>query len=131
MKITITLFLLIVSLPLIQVTYAAADQQSSATLKNGIWETKINKQIQIASDITNNQDRPQPFAYLVQVQNENGIVVSLSWLSGTLDPGQSLTPSQSWLPTSAGTYNAQIFVWSGVNNPDALSPPLTMKIVVT
>jgi hypothetical protein len=101
-----------------------------ATLKNGTWETKVNKQVQITSDVTNNQDKTQPFAYLVQIQNQDGVVVSLSWLAGSLDPGQSLNPSQSWIPVLPGTYTAQIFVWAGINNPDALSPPLNMVITV-
>ncbi len=111
--------------------FAIQDEKYSATLKNGVWETKINKQVQITADVTNNQDRSQPFAYLVQIQNQDGVVVSLSWLTGSLDPGQSLNPSQSWTPTLPGTYTAQIFVWAGINNPDALSAPLNMQITVT
>ena len=109
----------------------AIQGDASSTIQNATWQTKVNKQVQITSDVTNNQDRTQSFAYLVQIQNQNGVVVSLSWLSGSLDPGQSLNPSQSWTPTSPGTYNAQIFVWAGINNPDALSVPLNMMIVVT
>ena len=109
----------------------AIQGEYTATLQNVMWETKVNKQVQITSDITNNQDRSQPFAYLVQIQNQDGVVVSLSWLTGSLDPGQSLNPSQSWIPTSPGTFTAQIFVWAGITNPDALSAPLTMKITVT
>jgi len=109
----------------------AIQGDASATLKNVTWETKVNKQVQITSDVTNGQDKTQPFAYLVQIQNQDGVVVSLSWLTGSLDPGQSLNPSQSWTPTSPGTYTAQIFVWAGINNPDALSTPLNMMIIVT
>jgi hypothetical protein len=104
--------------------------KSGATLENGVWTTKVGKQVQITTDVTNGQDRVQPFAYIVQIQNQEGIVYSLSWIAGTLDAGQSLSPSQSWTPTTPGTYIAQIFVWTGVNNPDALSTPLVMKIVV-
>jgi hypothetical protein len=104
---------------------------SSATLENGMWNTKVGKQVQIATDVTSGLDRSQPFAYIVQVQNQDGVVYSLSWITGTLDAGQSLSPSQSWMPTTPGTYTAQIYVWTSVNNPDALSPPLTMKIVVS
>ncbi|HET6457292.1 MAG TPA: hypothetical protein VFG24_00230 [Nitrosopumilaceae archaeon] len=111
--------------------FAIQGDVSAATLKNGTWETKVNKQVQITSDVTNNQDRTQPFAYLVQIQNQDGVVVSLSWLSGSLDSGQSLNPSQSWTPVLPGTYTAQIFVWAGINNPDALSTPLNMMITVT
>ena len=123
--------LVILLLPITHGAFALQGEKYSATLKNGVWETKVNKQVQITSDITNNQDRSQPFAYLVQIQSQDGVVVSLSWLTGSLDSGQSLNPSQSWIPTLPGTYNAQIFVWAGINNPDALSVPLTMKIIVT
>lgn len=108
-----------------------SNNTSTATLENGIWHTKVNKQIQIAADIVNNQDKPQAFAYLVQIQNQDGVVISLSWLTGSLDAAQTLSPSQSWVPTIPGTYNVQIFVWQGIDNPDALSPPLTMKIEAT
>ena len=123
--------LVILLLPITHGAFALQGEKYSATLKNGVWETKVNKQVQITSDVTNNQDRSQPFAYLVQIQSQDGVVVSLSWLTGSLDPGQSLNPSQSWIPTLPGNYNAQIFVWTGINNPDALSVPLTMKITVT
>lgn len=123
--------LAIILLPITHSALSLQGEKYSTTLKNGVWETKVNKQVQIASDITNNQDRSQPFAYIVQIQNQDGVVVSLSWLTGSLDPGQSLNPSQSWIPTLPGSYDAQIFVWAGINNPDALSVPLVMKITVT
>jgi hypothetical protein len=104
--------------------------KSGAILENGVWPTKVGKQVQITTDVTNGQDRTQPFAYIVQIQNQDGIVESLSWITGALDSGQSLSPSHSWMPTTQGNYTAQIFVWASVNNPDALSPPLTMKIIV-
>jgi hypothetical protein len=135
MKITTILTVIslvaILLVPIMNGAFAIQGEKYSATLKNGVWETKINKQVQITADVTNNQDRSQPFAYLVQIQNQDGVVVSLSWLTGSLDPGQSLNPSQSWTPISPGTYTAQIFVWAGINNPDALSAPLNMQITVT
>ncbi len=104
--------------------------KSSATLENGVWHTTVGKQVQVTTDVANGQDRAQPFAYIVQIENQDGVVYSLSWITGTLDAGQSLSPSQSWTPTAPGTYTAQIFVWESVENPDALSPPLAMKILV-
>jgi len=108
-----------------------SQMKSGATLENGMWNTKVGKQVQITTDVTNGQDRAQPFAYIVQIQNQDSVVYSLSWITGTLDAGQSLSPSQSWMPTTPGTYTAQIFVWASVDNPDALSPPLSMKIIVS
>ena len=121
----------VILVPLVHNAFAIQGDVSSTAMKTGTWETKVNKQVQITSDVTNGQDKTQPFAYLVQIQNKDGVVVSLSWLTGSLDPGQSLNPSQSWTPVLAGTYTAQIFVWAGINNPDALSPPLNMMITVT
>lgn len=102
----------------------------SVNLANDQWDTLVDTQLQITADLTNNQDRAQPFAYLVQIQDENGVTVSLSWITGSLGPGQFMNPSQSWTPTSPGKYTAQIFVWESVNNPDALSEPLTININV-
>jgi len=92
---------------------------------------KVGQQIGIVSDITNKMNNNQPFAYLVQIQDNNGIAVSLSWITGSLAPNQSMSLSQSWIPKSAGTYTAQIFVWEGVTDPNALSPPLTLQIPVS
>ncbi len=98
---------------------------------NTLTKVAANQQIQIVSDIANKEDRNQPFAYLVQIQDGNGITLSLSWITGTLSPNQGLTLSQSWMPKTTGTYTAQIFVWQSIGNPDALSPPLTLQIPVT
>ncbi len=119
---------LVATIPLV---HAQLPEKVSATMQNGIWKVPVNKQVQITADVSNGQDRDQPFAYIVQIKDSNGVVIQLSWLTGTLTPGQSLNPSQSWTPTTAGSYSAEIYVWSGINNPDALSPPLSMNISVT
>jgi hypothetical protein len=110
---------------------AQLPEKVSATLQNGIWNVPLNKQIQITADVTNGQDRDQPFAYIVQIKDKNGVVIQVSWLTGTLTPGQSLNPSQSWAPAASGSYTAEIYVWTSIDNPDALSPPLSMNISVT
>ena len=100
------------------------------SVKQSEWETKVDKQIQIVADLTNNQEKDQPFAYLVQVKDVNGVTVSLSWITGLLSAGQTMSPAQSWTPSVVGTYTAEIFVWASVDNPDALSAPLSVKITV-
>ena len=110
-------------------SYAAAPEKYNVSV-TGAREVLVDKQVQITADLTNNQQREQPFAYLVQIQNEGGVTISLSWIAGSLAPGQSMSPSQSWTPTEIGTYVAQIFVWESVDNPDPLSAPLTIKINV-
>ena len=90
----------------------------------------VDEQIMIMADISNNQDMPQNFAYLTQVKNDQGVVLSLSWLTGSLSPRQSFSPAQSWTPTETGTFYIQVFVWESIDNPDALSPPLSMTVNV-
>lgn len=95
---------------------------------SGTKTIEVGKQVQIAADLKNNQDFEQDFAYIVQVQNRDGITVSLAWITGTLSPAQSFSPSLSWTPTEAGEFEATIFVWESIDNPSALSPTLSLKI---
>lgn len=97
---------------------------------DGKKTVEVGKQIQIAADLKNNQDIKQDFAYIVQIQNEDGVTVSLAWITGTLEPAQSFTPALSWVPNEEGTYEATIFVWESIDNPSALSPTLTLGIDV-
>ena len=90
----------------------------------------VDKQIMVVSDISNGQDRDQKFAYIVQIQDENNVVILLSWLTGSFAPRQNFSPALSWTPTSPGIYTIQIFVWESVDNPGALSPPLLLKVKV-
>ena len=98
---------------------------------NSLAEVKVDQQVQITADLANGQDRDQRFAYLVQVQDNDGVTVSLAWITGSLTAGQSFSPALSWIPDAAGTYSATAFVWESVDNPTALSPPVktTVRVV--
>ncbi len=90
----------------------------------------VDEQIMIMADISNNQDIQQNFAYITQVKNDKDVVISLSWLTGSLSPRQSFSPAQSWIPNESGSYHIQVFVWESITNPEALSPPLSMIVNV-
>jgi len=90
----------------------------------------VDEQIMIMADISNNQDVQQNFAYITQVKNDKDVIISLSWLTGSLSPRQSFSPAQSWIPNESGNYHIQIFVWESIDNPEALSPPLSMIVKV-
>ena len=97
---------------------------------NALASVSVDQQVQITADITSGQDRDQDFAYLVQIQNEDGVTIALSWITGTLGAGATFSPSQSWTPSETGSYTATIFVWESVSNPTALSPQLSITIDV-
>ncbi len=90
----------------------------------------VDKQVMVVADLSNGQDRPQNFAYIVQIQDQNNLVISLSWLTGSLTPGQTFSPALSWTPTVSGMYTIEIFVWESIKNPDALSAPILLSIDV-
>ena len=100
------------------------------TFGNSIDAVSVDQQVQITADLSSGQDKDQDFAYLIQIQNSDGVTVSLSWIAGALSSGQSFSPSGSWTPTSAGTYTVTAFVWESIDNPTALSPPLSIDISV-
>ncbi len=91
----------------------------------------VDEQIMIMADISNNQDVQQNFAYITQVKNDKDVVISLSWLTGSLSPRQSFSPAQSWIPTEPGSYHVQVYVWESIDHPSALSPPLSMIVNVS
>ena len=64
----------------------------------------VDKQVMVVADLTNGQDRPQNFAYIVQIRDQNNLVISLSWLTGSLTPGQTFSPALSWTHTVSGMY---------------------------
>ena len=97
---------------------------------NSLASVSVDQQVQITADLTSGQDRDQDFAYLVQIQNEDGVTIALSWITGTLGAGATFSPSQSWTPDATGSYTATIFVWESVSNPTALSPQLSITIDV-
>ncbi|PJC51229.1 MAG: hypothetical protein CO032_00645, partial [Nitrosopumilales archaeon CG_4_9_14_0_2_um_filter_34_16] len=88
------------------------------------------EQIQLVADIENQKEEEQEFAFFVQIQDDKKTTISLSWITGTLTSFQSFSPSQSWVPQNLGTFTATVFVWESLENPSALSPPLSFEITV-
>jgi hypothetical protein len=95
-----------------------------------VSEVSVDQQVQIAADVANGQSKDQAFAYLVQVQDSDGVTVSLAWITGSLTGGQSMSPALSWTPDASGSYTATVFVWESVDNPTALSPTVSVDIDV-
>jgi len=121
---------LLLNNPVFAAVYDDTTIQNAQLVSQDEGKVTIDKQVMIMADLSNGQDRDQKFAYIVQIRDENGVVTSLSWITGSLTPGQSFSPALSWIPISAGTYTIQIFVWESVNNPDALSVPLLLSVEV-
>jgi len=91
-------------------------------------EPTINEQIQIVGKVNNNQNYDQSFVYIIQVKDQDGTVVSLSWIQGELTSNQSLELSQSWTPIEDGNYSIEIFVWDSFKDQIPLSPSSSLSL---
>jgi hypothetical protein len=108
----------------------AANARVVDAFGNSLSSVSVDQQVQIEADLVNGQDKDQPFAYIVQVQDGNGVTVSLAWITGSLAAGQSFSPALSWIPDASGSYTATVFVWESVDNPTALSDTVEASINV-
>ena len=93
----------------------------------------VDQQIQISANVMNNQEKSQKIAYLVQVKDDSGFVVSVGWVVGVeLNPQQEFKQSLSWIPKEAGKFTAEIFVWEGFPvNHNAISDYKSIQISVS
>ena len=101
------------------------------SLGNPLDSVSVDQQISISADLGLNDrlNRNQDYAFLLQIQDENGVTVQLSWVAATLT-SSGASASQSWTPEASGDYTASIFVWESIANPTALSPQQTIDISV-
>ena len=108
----------------------AANLRLVDEFRNSLDVISSDQQVYVTSDLSNGKNAEQPYTYLVQIADDNGIVVSLKSTTGVLSSGQSFSPALSWTPASPGTYVATVFIWESMNSPSALSPPLSRTITV-
>jgi len=107
----------------------------SPRLVNALGDTvisrvNVNQQVQISADITA-KNYSGDFAYIVQIRDDENRIISLAWITGNIDLGQSFSPALSWTPTETGTFTAEIFVWKSLVNPEALSESVTIAITTS
>lgn len=84
----------------------------------------VDQPVLLQARIANNACT-QDYAYIIQIKDSNDIVVSLSWVQGSVNAGQSFSVAQSWLPDAPGTYTVQMFVWESITNP--VAPASTVR----
>ena len=89
-----------------------------------------NEQLQVVGKVRNDQQYKQSFVNIIQIKEQDGTVVSLSWIIGELNPNQDLQVSQSWLPTKSGSYVIESFVWNSLQDSVPLSPINIKSIII-
>ena len=95
-----------------------------------IPEVTVGQQVLIAADIINGKKKNQSFAYVMTVENSDGVAVAVEWGSGELDSGQSMSPALPWTPQVSGSYTVSVAVWKSVDDATPLAEILTLEINV-
>ena len=80
----------------------------------------VNEKMEMTMDFANKSNNSQPFAFIVQIKDENNTTISLSNITGILGVDQTLDQVLSYIPTKPGTYTIEKFLWSELSNPTAL-----------
>ncbi|MDE2588553.1 MAG: hypothetical protein KGL95_02650, partial [Patescibacteria group bacterium] len=93
-----------------------------------VLNPQVKQRVRIGLTIRNNQDKIQPFAFLVQIQNQEGVTERLNSITGVILPWQSLQPLIPWIPERVGDHKLEIFVWESIENSRALAPKTTITI---
>lgn len=114
----------------VQTSVSVTNPRTSDIHRNTTSHPTVGKQILLISNITNHGISEQAFVWLVRIADSDGIVESISWVNGTLNPGEILGLETSWLPTKTGDYKATFFVWKGIEKPIALSYPAKLGFTV-
>jgi len=96
-----------------------------------VTRVKVGERVVFQSEITNTQDVRQPFVYLVQVKNMQGVTIWLSWMRSELPPDDNLNAAQSWIPDAPGDYEVEVFIWDSIEGRSILSPSKRIPLEVS
>ena len=91
----------------------------------------VNQLVVVTADITNNQDVPQDFVYIVQIKDSQSVIRYLSSFSAEVDSTKTFSPGVSWTTNTAGKFVVEIYVWESFNNLDPLSEFLILNLTVS
>ena len=80
-------------------------------------EIKSNQILQVVADITNSNDYKNDFVYMVEITNKDNVPVQpAKWMTGILNPNQTLNVSLSWIPEETGEFNAAVFIGAEIDS---------------
>ncbi len=111
-------------------SYPPPSARVTDTFGNSLSTVIVDQQVQISDDLGNGKDIEQPFVYLVQIRDNENVTVFLAWISGMLSPGQSFSPSLSWIPDINGIYSVTTFVWKSIDDPIPLRDTHSLYVTV-
>jgi hypothetical protein len=91
-------------------------QGSNITASGGI----VGEGLFIRATLVNDEQVSQSFMMIVQILDQDRAAKAMLLALGSLPAGESIERSVPWLPEEQGSYTAEIFVWSSLNDPTPL-----------
>jgi len=86
---------------------------------------KAGQKTVISADLENDEHTKQSYVFVAQVIDAAGSTVMVSFITGTMASGATVSPSIEWQPSVAGTYVVQIMAWSSLAKPVPLDEKQT------
>ena len=90
----------------------------------------LNEATSITSTLINNLDESQSYTYLMQVEDDEGITISLQTLDDTIQPNETKRVSLPWKSDVPGNYTARVCIWKNKEDPALLAKPIVINIKV-
>ncbi len=75
----------------------------------------------IQCKMTNLESITHDYTFIVQVKDENGVIVSFSFITGKVHSGDSMIPGVSWIPANTGNYTVEVYVWENFVSMEPLA----------
>jgi len=91
----------------------------------------VGQAIGLQATVKNVDVVSKTFTAIFKVKDASGVTISISWVTGTLAPGQELTPGVSWTPSAAGTYTVEVLVVKTLAEPTPYSDIQTKTLTVS
>jgi hypothetical protein len=77
----------------------------------------------VKSEIVNQFSEERTFAYIVQIKDEQGFTVFMSWVEDlVILPKRTLKPAIFWFAEERGNFLVEVFIWRSLNIPEVLTP---------
>ncbi|MFY3740426.1 MAG: hypothetical protein HMLIMOIP_000864 [Candidatus Nitrosomirales archaeon] len=100
-------------------------------LGNTLTSSEVDVPLGVKAELANTSSNKVIMSYIVQVKDSDGITVFLTWIEDLpLPANDNAKPAIFWTPTASGTYTIEGYVWKSLNEPLALSSPVSMSIKI-
>ena len=97
---------------------------------NQVSTVSMGQFVSIGTNLEHRQNQEQPYAFLVEIQDSQGITVFRSSpVTGVFGPHEFASIGVRWEVNVAGSFDVTVSVWEGVEDSTALSMPLTRSFM--